>query len=701
MEPISLASAGIATAKVTKTIVDGNDPSIIDIAFVTATSTGFSSLGASAPQLDSTTDLTGIAIDTPAVSPEPNKIVVKGVGIENTYISQGPETAISDVSVTLSDGAQQRTLLTQQFVADSRYAHIGNLLDFATQVKNGELPDLDILLRAVVDVVDLATLTLLRPFLIQYKLNPHLHTLIKKKTQTVFEDVAERQGYDNDHKSDIVSREEKIEDIGTFTQRTSFKETRTSNQTEIRTRVIQESEYSYLLDASPPEQTPNFTNVLVPAEAYDKLLFSAKHYTENHHARVQSITSEMTRVDITEGAQTENSVLGWRLGKILGKVEEDSVTDSTVSRSHHAVEQDLDGVDLASARQSGVKITPGAVEKLGGTTLREINVADSDITNRTITPGQFQEGLASYTPFLGGIINTGVKQGLGATVSKSDIFWAAMDIVEIAVLIATLGTASPFFAAGKTAAKAGAKQVGKAIAKQGAEVAGKTVSRELGQEAVEAGTKKLISKETAKAATRETGEQVAKSTAIKTTSEQVTKSAAEDVSEAVAKKSAKKIGHEASEEAVESSAKHGRSKPHGNAPDSGKPNNTQTNANPKTRTGATGNQKSGGAYSDVKAKGHHAHHMPANDASPLPKEQGPAIKMDPKDHRKTASYGNSKEARAHREKQRELIEQGKFKDAQKMDIDDIKSKFGSKYDKQIEEMLEYTDNIDLPKAQKT
>ncbi|OOF49242.1 hypothetical protein BKK52_04180 [Rodentibacter trehalosifermentans] len=69
------------------------------------------------------------------------------------------------------------------------------------------------------------------------------------------------------------------------------------------------------------------------------------------------------------------------------------------------------------------------------------------------------------------------------------------------------------------------------------------------------------------------------------------------------------------------------------------------------------------------------------------------IKMDPADHKLTASYGRSKEAQIYRDKQKELLEQGKIDEAINMDIMDIRQKFGSKYDSAIEEMLEYSKKL--------
>lgn len=88
------------------------------------------------------------------------------------------------------------------------------------------------------------------------------------------------------------------------------------------------------------------------------------------------------------------------------------------------------------------------------------------------------------------------------------------------------------------------------------------------------------------------------------------------------------------------------------------------------------------------------HHMPPDSVTKLDRDDGPAIKMDKEDHRKTASCGNSKEAREYNAKQKELIDQGKFREALQNDIDDIRSKFGDKYDEAISQMMEYVDKLE-------
>ena len=108
--------------------------------------------------------------------------------------------------------------------------------------------------------------------------------------------------------------------------------------------------------------------------------------------------------------------------------------------------------------------------------------------------------------------------------------------------------------------------------------------------------------------------------------------------------------------------------------------------------------KKGGSYRDVRktndGETHEVHHMPADSASNLERDDGAAIKMEKEDHRQTASCGSSREAREYRENQKKLIEQGKFREALQMDIDDIHEKFGDKYDEAIAELLDYVDKLE-------
>lgn len=106
----------------------------------------------------------------------------------------------------------------------------------------------------------------------------------------------------------------------------------------------------------------------------------------------------------------------------------------------------------------------------------------------------------------------------------------------------------------------------------------------------------------------------------------------------------------------------------------------------------------GGPYSDVFTPGEggkkEVHHMPSSESSFLRFEDGPTIKMDIEDHRQTASWGRSKEACQYRALQKEMIENGDFRGALQMDIDDIQEKFGDKYNDTIAEMMDYVDQLE-------
>ncbi|MGE4483452.1 hypothetical protein [Acidocella sp.] len=111
----------------------------------------------------------------------------------------------------------------------------------------------------------------------------------------------------------------------------------------------------------------------------------------------------------------------------------------------------------------------------------------------------------------------------------------------------------------------------------------------------------------------------------------------------------------------------------------------------------------GGAHGETKGPtgdGLDSHHTPAASANKMGggpnKDDGPAIQMEPVDHRSTASYGRSPAAMAYQEKQAQLIKDGKLLDAAKMDIEDVKkiaerSGDPHKYDEAIKEMQRYVE----------
>ena len=113
------------------------------------------------------------------------------------------------------------------------------------------------------------------------------------------------------------------------------------------------------------------------------------------------------------------------------------------------------------------------------------------------------------------------------------------------------------------------------------------------------------------------------------------------------------------------------------------------------------NSECGGSFGSLKKdkegkmhENEEVHHMPAKKSSKLSTNDGPAIRMERSDHRQTANSGRSKSAQQYRAKQESLINQGRFREAVNMDINDIHSKFGGKYDQGIKELLNYVDELE-------
>ena len=117
-------------------------------------------------------------------------------------------------------------------------------------------------------------------------------------------------------------------------------------------------------------------------------------------------------------------------------------------------------------------------------------------------------------------------------------------------------------------------------------------------------------------------------------------------------------------------------------------------------------EKQGGSYGELEKEGHdhshvppeEKHHMPAWEAmeknTDIKYKQCPAIAMEKEEHKRTASWGPSTDAKLYRDEQAKLIKEGKFRDALQMDIDDIHEKFDDKYDTGIKQMLTYIDKLE-------
>lgn len=98
----------------------------------------------------------------------------------------------------------------------------------------------------------------------------------------------------------------------------------------------------------------------------------------------------------------------------------------------------------------------------------------------------------------------------------------------------------------------------------------------------------------------------------------------------------------------------------------------------------------GGAYKDLEAQGGERHHVPADSANEhLTSGEGPVVRLEIADHKATSSSGSGKRAVEIRAKQTKLINEGKFMEALEMDVNELRTKFGAKYEVGIQQMLDY------------
>lgn len=103
----------------------------------------------------------------------------------------------------------------------------------------------------------------------------------------------------------------------------------------------------------------------------------------------------------------------------------------------------------------------------------------------------------------------------------------------------------------------------------------------------------------------------------------------------------------------------------------------------------------GGSYGGTKKEGIESHHAPADSKSPLPTSQGPAVQMDPTDHRSTSSHGHQgADGARYRAEIEALLKDGKWREAMAKEIQDLRrvareAGDPKKYNQAMKEMLEY------------
>lgn len=132
-----------------------------------------------------------------------------------------------------------------------------------------------------------------------------------------------------------------------------------------------------------------------------------------------------------------------------------------------------------------------------------------------------------------------------------------------------------------------------------------------------------------------------------------------------------------------------------------------------TAVGAAYDAREGGLYNLLYGDPKQRHHMPSRESQDLVggyyADCGPAIRMDPEDHERTASYGSGSkldgttkndgspgrvDVEGYRLKQANLIRAGRFREAIDMDIQNLKNLgLYDKYESAIEGMLEEYERV--------
>lgn len=181
--------------------------------------------------------------------------------------------------------------------------------------------------------------------------------------------------------------------------------------------------------------------------------------------------------------------------------------------------------------------------------------------------------------------------------------------------------------------------------------------------------------------------------AAKDAAEQAAKAEAKQLAEQEAKQLAEQEAKQAEKDA-EKSAGEGASKPP-TGKDGGKVKGGPCD---HLKQGSGKGPYRGGAHSKTSkpaGDGKDSHHLPADDASPLKRSDGPAIQMDPDDHAMTSSNGqNGPAGKAYRAMIGNLLKEGKWRDAMLTEILDVRriaSEINDprKYNEAMLEMLEY------------
>jgi hypothetical protein len=366
-------------------------------------------------------------------------------------VQVGPAEKLDDKTVDKGDGSKVQTIWIVQKVADSRYLGHGNLVDFIKAIRSGQETDFNKFSLAMLDVGDALTGQALRPFLLQYKLAPHTKNVYAKQ------EIEKRQATASETSAPNPNH--------TVTTDTTFTEV-----------TVKETVYA---PVSPDENVgavPDPSKLTVDKE--QKLT-----YVEGRR------TTTDTKITVETTDTKSPMMLGWDLGKLLGR-ETVSTTSTVITVTHETIQAIVQNGDLMAAYRRGEITAEEALKKVEGTPGARKKVAEGEGKVTQSGPETtFSEGWLAQAPGVGGAVTIGAKVGMGVAVSGQDVFWAALDAVDIV----TMGGSVAVKNAGKVVIKKGLQKLpGVAIRDAAGKMlgtSGKAAAGRLKEEAVEQGAK--------------------------------------------------------------------------------------------------------------------------------------------------------------------------------------------------------------------
>lgn len=327
-----------------------------------------------------------------------------------------------------------------------------------------------------------------------------------------------------------------------------------SNSGEVVNFVNQETKRSWLIRES------DITRTQTESTEFQKWRIASQDTEFDYLKGAQEIIDakiqdkDITIKTVTDIEESKNHwrIFGWNSKKLLGEATVTTTTPTVTTQTYVK--------DLELSKGHNIFDAFGMPEEkllAKGATILNADNSVEVAHGKSLKERSFEEGKISYVPFVGGIGHLASKSMLGGGVSCSDVFWAAMDVVEIVTTTMAIVAAVPSggatiaaqaeATAAKTAAKAAAKTTAKAIAKGTSKAVVKGTPKALAK-----GTTKAVIKGTVKIGGKQTSKMLAQ-----TTAKHVTKTTGRVAIKGAGKAGAKAVGEATVRSTVKVSSKAG------------------------------------------------------------------------------------------------------------------------------------------------